>query len=151
MNKRKTFTSLAIIIPLFALMIVTAPFNSASAHGLPDQASKVAQRKHHHKEPTAEQKAQREAVMAAIKANDYAKFKELTANKPFAQQIDAEAFAKLVKAEQLRTAGDIDGAKALLKEVIKEDLNKQGKEAKPYKKHFKKWIGKPWNKTQEKS
>ncbi|MFO0764923.1 MAG: hypothetical protein U0487_02660 [Patescibacteria group bacterium] len=72
-------------------------------------------------EESAEMKAHHEAVMAAIKANDFAKFKELTKDAPFADQIDAAAFAAGRKPKRC-AAGDEAGAKDLLKDVIKHDM-----------------------------
>lgn len=179
MNKRKTLYSLAVIIPLFALMVIIAPLASVSAHGFgsgsanlsqeqkdvlekakalakegkKDEAKKLLEDaglkpmhglKRGMKEPTAEMKAHHEAVMAAIKANDFAKFKELTADKPFAGDIDADAFAKLVKADELRAAGDEEGAKALLKDVIKHDIGKHSKDKKDFKHKMKRGADKPW-------
>lgn len=95
-------------------------------------------------EESAEMKANRAAVEAAIKANDFAKFKELTAKAPFADQIDAAAFAKLVKAEALRAAGDEAGAKEVLKDVIKHDMGKHIKEKKDFRKSVKRAFNKPW-------
>lgn len=99
---------------------------------------------------SAEMKAHHEAVMAAIKANDFAKFKELTKDAPFADQIDAAAFAKLVKAEALRAAGDEAGAKDLLKDVIKHDMGKHVKDKKEFKHGIKRAFNKPW-KTDKKA
>lgn len=138
MNKRKTLYSLAVIIPLFTLMVIIAPLASVSAHGFGKGSVSVK------KELSPEMKAHHEEVMASIKANDFAKFKELTADKPFASDIDAEAFAKLVKAEELRVSGDKEGARKLLKDVIKHDIGKHPKDKKVFKHKMKRGADKPW-------
>ncbi len=62
--------------------------------------------------------AEREAVKAAVEANDYEAFNTAIADSPMASEIDsAEKFAKLVEAHNLRESGDIDGAKAIMEEL----------------------------------
>ena len=43
MNKRKTTYSLALIIPLFALMVIVAPLSSVSAHGFGGEKTPLTQ------------------------------------------------------------------------------------------------------------
>lgn len=176
--------SLAVIIPLFALMVIVAPLSGVSAHGLGKGMTSLTQEqkdaltkakalidegkkdeaqqlikdaglptgraamyryKKGPKEPTEEMKQQHEAVMAAIRSNDFAKFKELTADKPFAGEIDADAFAKLVEAEKLRAAGDEAGARELLKDIVKHDIGKPMKEHKQFKQKVRNGFHKPWS------
>jgi hypothetical protein len=63
-------------------------------------------------------KAEHEAVKAAVEANDFAAFKTATADSPMASEIDTEEeFKKLVEAHNLREAGDVDGARAIMEEL----------------------------------
>lgn len=60
----------------------------------------------------------RQAVHEAVMNNDYAKFEELTKDTPFGAKIDEASFAKLAQAEQLRTSGDQEGARNIMKELF---------------------------------
>lgn len=57
------------------------------------------------------------ALDAALESGDYDAFVELTANAPFADELTPEAFAQLVEAHTLMEAGDMEGARAILKEL----------------------------------
>jgi len=60
----------------------------------------------------------RQAVHETVVNNDFAKFQELTNGTPFGDKIDAAGFAKLVQAQQLRTSGDLKGARTIMKELF---------------------------------
>ncbi len=59
----------------------------------------------------------REAVEAALVASDYTAFVAATEDAPFADEIDEEFFAKMVQAYNLRQAGDMEGARAIMDEL----------------------------------
>jgi len=59
----------------------------------------------------------KQALDAALKSGDFTAFTELTANAPFADELTPEAFAKLVESHTLMEAGDMDGAKNILKDL----------------------------------
>ena len=59
----------------------------------------------------------KQALDAALDSGDYAAFAELTADAPFADELSPEAFARLVEAHTLMEAGDMDGAKNILKDL----------------------------------
>ncbi len=61
-----------------------------------------------------------EAIHSALIANDYTAFKQAIADAPRhadAPAITEAVFAKMVQAEKLRQAGDLDGAHAIMKEL----------------------------------
>ena len=61
--------------------------------------------------------ATREAIKEAISNNDYVAFQNI-ANKPhFGNDITQEVFAKLVEAHGLREAGDMEGAREIMKDL----------------------------------
>ncbi|MFH1620988.1 MAG: hypothetical protein ABIB04_02795 [Patescibacteria group bacterium] len=58
-----------------------------------------------------------EEVKTAILNNDFAKYKELTKDRPNADKIDEAAFAKLVQAHKLMEEGKMDEAQTILKDL----------------------------------
>lgn len=61
-----------------------------------------------------------QAIHEALAANDYEAFKKAIADAPRhddAPEITEAMFAKMVEAEKLRQAGDLDGAHAIMKEL----------------------------------
>lgn len=61
-----------------------------------------------------------EQMKAALSNNDFAAFKELTKDTPFAEKLDEALFAKMVEAHKLREAGDHEGAMKIMKEIMPE-------------------------------
>ena len=61
-------------------------------------------------------KAKHEAIRTAVENNDYDAFVAATEGTPMAD-IDADTFAKMVEAHNLREAGDHEGARALMEEL----------------------------------
>lgn len=59
----------------------------------------------------------REEIRTAVENNDYGAYKELIADRPFADDIDEEVFAKIVEAHNLRMNGDYDGAREIREEI----------------------------------
>jgi hypothetical protein len=55
----------------------------------------------------------RAALDAALDSNDYAAFKALAADRPMADKVTEDVFAKLVQVRALEKSGDTEGAKAL--------------------------------------
>lgn len=70
-----------------------------------------------HKAMSAYRSGQRTAIDAALTANDYAAFKTLIANRPMADKVTPEVFAKLVQIHKLEVSGDRAGAQTLRKEL----------------------------------
>ena len=70
-----------------------------------------------HRVPTEEQRAMFQAVKTAVETEDYAAF-QASAGTYLTTRVDTEAdFAKLVEANQLRKAGDREGAVEIMKEL----------------------------------
>jgi hypothetical protein len=66
----------------------------------------------------AERDAHREAVHAAIEANDYEAFLEAVDGGPMSEAIESEAdFELLVEAHELRAEGDREGAQEIMSEL----------------------------------
>ena len=72
-----------------------------------------------------ERSEKREAVRAAVDANDYDAFVAATLDAPFADQVTETFFASFVEAHELREAGDKEGAREIL----------EGLGLKPHHKH----------------
>lgn len=56
-------------------------------------------------------------VKEALENGDYETFKELTADAPFADEIDEDTFEQLVEAHEYRVAGDHESARAIMEEL----------------------------------
>lgn len=69
-------------------------------------------------EQREDMKEHRAAIEQALKNKDFAAFKELTKQAPFADKLDEALFAKLVEAHTLRANGDVEGAKKIMKEIL---------------------------------
>ena len=59
----------------------------------------------------------RTAINAALEAGDYAAFAEVTATAPFAGRVTEDKFNAVIEALELREAGDLEGAKQVLKDA----------------------------------
>jgi hypothetical protein len=66
--------------------------------------------------------AHREEVKTALTNNDFAAFKELTKDAPFADTLNEATFAKMVEAHKLMEAGNPEGARELMKEIMPKDV-----------------------------
>jgi len=58
-----------------------------------------------------------EAIRSAIEAEDYDAFVEAAADSPFADLVDEDMFATLVKAHALHESGDHEAARALMEDA----------------------------------
>lgn len=56
-------------------------------------------------------------IRQAIENNDYATFKTLTSNLPFAEKINESSFSQISKAHNLKMQGDDVGAKAIMDQL----------------------------------
>lgn len=63
----------------------------------------------------AAHEAAREKLEAALEANDYESFVELSADAPFADSMNEDLFDKMVEAHDLRESGDEEGAREIMK------------------------------------
>jgi hypothetical protein len=115
MTKETRLKSAAVLLPLLALVTVSATATGVFAHERNPEA--VAD----------ERGGNHENVKSAIEAGDYEAFVEATSETPFAQNITPEFFASFTEANALRETGDIEGAKVI--------MDKLG--LKPHKKHGK--------------
>ena len=59
----------------------------------------------------------RAAVLEALENNDYDAFLSIHEDAPFADKLTEEHFNKLVEAHELRAAGDLEGAREIMKEL----------------------------------
>jgi len=75
-------------------------------------------------EVRADRFAHREAVKEAIENNDYNAFQNLVTGARFGVDVTEGVFAKMVEAHELRQAGDIEGARSIMKEL---GIEKKGK------------------------
>ncbi|MBP9827818.1 hypothetical protein KBC55_01555 [Patescibacteria group bacterium] len=78
-------------------------------------------------EEREDMKADMEAVRTALNDRDYASYLELTPDRPFLNQVTQEQFNVLADAQELREAGDFEGAIDLLQEAGLEHAGPGGK------------------------
>ncbi len=130
-------------LPALAILLGVGGASTAYAHGLgsdnlsDDQKQSLAQLKElMHEGKIAEAKAlaaeaglpslkhgarlkldpeKKQALDTALDNADYAAFAELTADSPFADELTPEAFSQLVEAHTLMEAGDMEGAREILR------------------------------------
>jgi len=80
-------------------------------------------------EQKAEMQTQREQMDAILTTGDYQAYKNFVGDKPMADKITEENFAKFVEMHNLRKAGDEEGAKAIAEELGLNNFGERG--AKP--------------------
>lgn len=88
----------------------------AKSSGLPKllKPFRGAHKDHANKWPNHEN---RKKIDDALKNNDFATFKTLIANTPFATVVTEDTFAKLVQAHALREKGDHEAARKIMEEL----------------------------------
>jgi hypothetical protein len=86
-----------------------------AAHQLMKDNEIPPKKQKHQKGPKDPEK--REAVKAALEANDYDAFLLAHEGAPFIEKLTEEHFNKMIEAHTLREAGDVEGAREIMKEL----------------------------------